>query len=259
MRLAALAAAATVLAGHSVGGTAIKAVRTGPAQAERTVLVVGVIHGNEPAGRAVVRALRRMDPPAGLQVWTVASVNPDGERAGTRQNARGVDLNRNFPTRWRAAGSPWDVFYPGPSAASEPETRALQRLVYRLNPDVTIHYHQALNLVALPRRNADADIVRAYARRTGMRTARLPDYRGTASSWQNATHAGTTAFVVELAAGSLTPAQARRHARAALRAGEGPVTPPDGAAAAFGSAAARIAHGAAVPGSRRSWPTRARR
>ena len=150
MRLAALAAAATVLAGHSVGGTPIKAVRTGPADAQRTVLVVGSIHGNETAGRAVVRALRGSAPPAGVQVWTVASLNPDGERAGTRQNARGVDLNRNFPRRWRTAGKPWDVFYPGPSAASEPETRALMRLVNRLNPDVTIHYHQALNLVALP-------------------------------------------------------------------------------------------------------------
>jgi murein peptide amidase A len=219
MRLAALAAAATVLAGHSVGGTPIKAVRTGAADAERTVLVVGSIHGNETAGRAVVRALRGSEPPAGVQVWTVGSLNPDGERAGTRQNARGVDLNRNFPRRWRAAGNPWDVFHPGPSAASEPETRALMRLVNRLNPDVTIHYHQALNLVALPRSTAGRRIVRAYARDTGMRTATLPAYRGTASSWQNATHENATAFVVELAAGALTPAQARRHARAVLRAG----------------------------------------
>jgi protein MpaA len=217
MRLAVLAAAATILAGHSVRGTPINAVRTGDAQATRTVLVVASIHGNETAGRAVVRALRDARPPDGVQVWTVASLNPDGERAGTRQNARGVDLNRNFPTRWRAAGRPWDVFYPGPSPASEPETRALQRLVNVLRPDVTIHYHQALDLVALPRRRAGRTIARDYARRTGMRTARLPNYRGTASSWQNAAQPAATSFVVELPAGALTPAQARRHARAVLR------------------------------------------
>jgi murein peptide amidase A len=221
MRLAALAASATILAGHSVQGSPIKAVRSGAADAPRKVLVVGVIHGNETAGRAVVRTLRRTRPPAGVQVWTVASLNPDGERAGTRQNARGVDLNRNFPARWRASGRPWDVFYPGRSAASEPESRALMRLVNAVRPDVTVHYHQALDLVALPRRRTDRRIARAYARRTGMRTARLANYRGTASSWQNATHPGTTAFVVELPAGTPTPAQARRHARAVLLAGAG--------------------------------------
>ena len=62
-------------------------------------------------------------------------------------------------------------------------------------------------------------LARAYARDTGMRTASLPAYRVTASSWQGATRENTTAFVVELAAGALTPAQARRHARAVLRAG----------------------------------------
>jgi protein MpaA len=220
MRLAVLAAAATILAGYSVRGLPINAVRTGDPEAPRTVLVVGSIHGNETAGGAVVASIRSSAPPAGVQVWTVASLNPDGEQAGTRQNARGVDLNRNFPTRWHATGQPWDVFYPGPNAASEPETRALLRLVNVLHPDVTIHYHQHMNLVALPQGRGDRGIVRGYARRTGMRTARLPAYRGTASGWQNATHAGTTAFVVELPAGELSAAQARRHATAAIAAGQ---------------------------------------
>jgi murein peptide amidase A len=110
------------------------------------------------------------------------------------------------------------VFYPGPSAASEPETKAVQRLVRRLRPDVTVYYHQHLDLVNLPRRDGDRSVVRAYARRAQMRAAFLPDLRGTATGWQNATFAGTTAFVVELPPGALTPAQARRHVRAAQEA-----------------------------------------
>ena len=184
------------------------------------MLVVGDVHGNERAGRAVIRLLRRTAPPAGVQVWTVATANPDGERAGTRHNAHGVDLNRNFPDRWRP-GARGDVFYPGPSVASEPETKAVQRLVRRLRPDVTVYYHQALDLVNLPRRNGDRAVVRAYARRARMRAAFLPDLRGTATGWQNATFPGTTAFVVELPSGALAPAQARRHARAVLLAGTG--------------------------------------
>ena len=214
----AAAVAAAILAGHSVQGTPVQAVRTGAADAPRTVLVVGDVHGNERAGRSVIGVLRRTAPPAGVQVWTVASANPDGERTGTRHNARGVDLNRNFPDRWRP-GTRGDVSYPGPAAASEPETRAVQRLVRRLRPDVTVYYHQHLDLVNLPRRDGDRALVRDYARRVRMRAAYLPDLRGTATGWQNATFRGTTAFVVELPAGALSPGAARRHARAVLAAG----------------------------------------
>src|SRR5918992_196514 len=111
-----------------------------PAEPVR-VLVVGSIHGNEPAGHAVVERLRRTGPPAGVQLWTVRTANPDGIHAGTRQNARGVDLNRNFPFRWAGGGRPFDTYYPGRSAASEPETRALQRLVEQVEPHPRVYYH----------------------------------------------------------------------------------------------------------------------
>jgi protein MpaA len=207
------ALAATLLIGHSVDGTPIKAVRTGDPSAERTVLVVGDVHGNERAGRAVVKRLRSTTPPHGLQVWTVASANPDGERRNTRHHPRGVDLNRNFPDRWRA-GARGGVFYPGRAPASEPETRTLQRLVRRIRPDVTIYYHQHMDLVVLPRRRGNRRLARAYARRTHMRAIDLPDYHGTASGWQNGTFPTTTAFVVELPAGRLALGDAARHARA---------------------------------------------
>ena len=216
--VAAAVAAATILAGHSVHGTAIQAVRTGASDAPRTVLVVGDVHGNERAGRAVIRLLRRTPPPAGVQVWTVATANPDGERAARVTTRTASTSTATSPTAGGRAPR-GDVFYPGPSVASEPETKAVQRLVRRLRPDVTVYYHQHLDLVNLPRRDGDRALVRAYARRTRMRAAFLPDLRGTATGWQNATFPGTTAFVVELPSGALPPAQARRHARAVLLAG----------------------------------------
>jgi hypothetical protein len=218
--VAVLAAVATALGpvGESVEGTPIKVQRTGAADAPKVVLAVGAIHGNERAGRAVIRALRRSKPPRDVQVHTVYTANPDGEAAGTRQNARGVDLNRNWPYRWRGGGAPFDTYFPGPSAASEPETRAMMRLIRRLEPDVTLWYHQALSLVNLPRpaHPADAGIIRRYGRAVGLPARKLPFYRGTATSWQNHHFPDSTAFVVELDAGSLSRAQARRHARAAL-------------------------------------------
>jgi N-acetylmuramoyl-L-alanine amidase/Zinc carboxypeptidase len=201
--------------GESAEGRALRVVRDGDPAAPVRVLAVGSIHGNERAGHAVIRRLRRTEPPPAVQLWTVKAANPDGVRAGTRQNARGVDLNRNFPFRWAGGGRPFDTYFPGRSAASEPETRALQRLIEDVRPDVTVYYHQRLRLVVLPR-GAPQGPVRAYARRVGLSPRRLPAYRGTATSWQNHRAPGTTAFVVELPAGPLAPRSAARHARAVL-------------------------------------------
>lgn len=201
--------------GRSVEGRELRATRIGDAAAPVTVLAVGSIHGNERAGHAVLRALRRAKAPAGVQLWLVTTANPDATRAGTRQNARGVDLNRNFPRRWRAAGRRGSTYYPGPRAASEPETRALQRLIRRLRPDRTLWFHQRLRMVNLSS-GADPAVVRAYARRVGLPARALPSYRGTASSWQNHAQPDSSAFVVELAAGELGRAGVRRHVGAVL-------------------------------------------
>src|SRR5215207_3721385 len=90
--------------GTSVDGRALDVTRRGDPAAAVRVLVVGSIHGDEPAGHAVVRRLRASAPPAGVQLWLVEAANPDGLRHGTRQNLRGVDLNRNFPFRWAGGG-----------------------------------------------------------------------------------------------------------------------------------------------------------
>ena len=215
-RVHALLAAATLLFGHSAEHRPLTATRVGSGPVK--VLVVGSIHGNETAGRAVLRRLRRAQPAAGVELWLVRSVNPDGVRRGTRQNARGVDLNRNFARRWRGGGRAFDTYFPGRRAFSEPESQAVRRLVRRIRPAVTVYYHQHLRLVNLSS-GADPAVVRAYARRVGLPARTLPNYRGTATSWQNHTFPGTSTFVVELPAGPLSPASARRHAGAVLAAG----------------------------------------
>jgi beta-N-acetylhexosaminidase len=202
-------------AGRSVEGRRIDAVRVGD-RAPFRVLVVGSIHGAETAGQAVVRRLRALRPPAGTELWTVRTVNPDGVAAGTRHNARGVDLNRNFTDAWRRQGRPFSPFYSGPRPLSEPESRAVRRLVRKLRPDVTIWYHQALRVVDLGS-GADARIVRAYARRVGLRAGRIGFLPGVATRWQNKRFPGTSAFVVELGAGKLSKRQVERHADAVLQ------------------------------------------
>jgi protein MpaA len=137
-------------------------------------------------------------------------MNPDGTAAGTRQNAHGVDLNRNFPYRWRHIGR--GTFYSGPRPGSEPETRAALRLIRRLRPSVTIWYHQHQDLVDMA--GGDRGAARRYARVAHLRATCLTFLSGEATRWSNHTFPGTTSFVVELPAGPVGSAALRRHLRA---------------------------------------------
>ncbi len=197
--------------GHSEQGRAIRALRVGSPRARVKLLVVGTIHGNEPAGRAVVRRLRRAHPPRGTALWLVDTANPDGTAMNTRWNAHGVDLNRNFPYRWQPQDG---VYESGSGPASEAETRVMQNFIERERPRVTLWYHQALRIVV--RSAGDPKLERLYSRRSGLPRKALPRYHGTAVSWQNHTFAGDTAFVVELPGGVLPATGVRRHARAVL-------------------------------------------
>jgi protein MpaA len=198
--------------GRSVEGRPIEAIRVGDRGSPTKALVVGSIHGNEPAGIAVTRILARSSPAADL--WLVPDLNPDGFALGRRQNARGVDLNRNFPSEWQSGGRPGDGEYPGPRPISEPETRAAVRLVRRVRPAITIWFHQPQGLV-----RAWGDSIpeaRRYAHLAGMKFDAIRWPRGSAANWQNHAFPATSSFVVELPAGPLSRAAAARQARAVL-------------------------------------------
>ena len=209
--LASAVAPAQITIGHSVEGRPIVAERIGPATAKTKLMVVGSIHGNEPAGKAVVARLRRAHPPRGTALWLIDDANPDGAAANSRHNAHHVDLNRNFSYRWQPQDG---VYESGPGPASEPETQAIERFVERERPRVTLWYHQALHIVV--KSAGDAKLQRLYSRLSGLKRRGLPAYHGTVSSWQNSTFPGDTAFVVELPAGPLPAAGVARHSGAVL-------------------------------------------
>jgi murein peptide amidase A len=186
-----VAAPATAQLGHSYEGRPIQVthVRGG----ETRILVVGCIHGDECEGIEVTRLLARATPRADL--WLVHQLNPDGFARRSRGNARGVDLNRDFP------------------AGTQRETRIAKTLIRRLRPDVTLWFHQPQGLVrAWGRSRATA---RRYARLAGVPYRSLPWPPGSASRWQNGL--GQVSFVVELPRGELPDAAARRYAAAVLR------------------------------------------
>jgi hypothetical protein len=198
------------LDGRSARGRRIRAVELGFPGRPR-VLVVGCIHGNESAGTAVVRRLER-EPPPPFDLWVVPNLNPDGLAAGTRQNARGVDLNRNFPSGWKRLWQRGDLEYSGPRPLSEPESRFAVRLIRRLRPEITIWFHQPQNVVRAW--GGSIPVARRYALLAGLPFRKIRWPAGTAPNWQNHRFPGTTSFVVELPPGPLGAGRVRTLARA---------------------------------------------
>lgn len=205
----------TVLLGRSWQGHPITSVEVGNPSGTR-VLVVGCIHGTETAGIAITRALERLSP-RGLDLWIIPDLNPDGVAAGTRGNGHGVDLNRNFPWRWRPMGGAYES---GPRPLSEREARIAQALIVRLHPHVTIWFHQHLDMVWAS--GGDRRIEKVFARVSGLPYHPMPQLAGSAIAWQNNRLPGTTAFAAELPAGEPTPAAIDRDVRAVLAAAQTP-------------------------------------
>jgi murein peptide amidase A len=222
---AAASASQRTVIGRSVGKRAITAVQVGDPAGTRVALVVGAIHGDERAGLSIVRALKRRAAQnagalSGTQLWVIDTVNPDGQRAHTRKNAHGVDLNRNFPYRWRDDVPHSNGYYPGPKPASEPETRAVMAFIRGIRPDLSIWFHQPWGAVLACR--GRPPIAAEYAKLVGMRTScRGKGLHGTAITWETHAFPGTAAFVVEMPPGKVSGGSADRQARAALTVAEG--------------------------------------
>jgi protein MpaA len=210
--------------GRSVDGRKIEAVRIGDPTSPNKALVVGVIHGDEPAGLEITAALKRSFAGlTGVDLWVVDTVNPDGLSADRRVNAHGIDLNRNFPGPRRGRAKPGSGYNPGPAAFSEPESRAVRDLVEELQPRISIWFHQPWNAVLRDPCHGPNPLQRRYAGLAKMRTScRGSDLHGTAISWEKRTYPGSEAMVVELPHGKLPPAAAARQASAVVAVTAGP-------------------------------------
>jgi hypothetical protein len=140
-------------AGRSVEGRPIEALAFGAGPA--LLLVHAGIHGDEPGAVALAeRFAVWLASASDARVVVVPAANPDGLAAATKDNARGVDLNRNFPARSFGAArsddarpSPSARYDPGAHALSEPESAALAALIEAERPRRLVAIHQPLRCV----------------------------------------------------------------------------------------------------------------
>lgn len=151
------------------------------------VLIMATIHGNEDAGtplswRLISHLESRPDLIEGRRIIIIPDANPDGRHHQTRFNARGVDLNRNFPAV-NFNGSARHGFAP----LSEPESAALHALLDRERPLRIVSIHQPLNYgsecidydgPALELAEAMAEHTDIPVRRIGSRPGSLGSYVG---------------------------------------------------------------------------------
>jgi protein MpaA len=198
----------TTTFGFSVEGRPLTVTEIGNPASRHRVLIVGCIHGSECAGIAVTSALWTAVPSADVDFWLVPDLNPDGFALGTRQNANGVDLNRNFPFKWMRLGSPGSLDYSGRASLSQPESAAAAALITRIHPTLAIWFHQHEGVV--DDSQGPLAIERRLATLIGLPLSRLTDYPGSVVGWEDATF-GPTAFVVELVAGPMAPATVQRY------------------------------------------------
>jgi protein MpaA len=154
--------------GHSVQGRPLRAHILG--HGSDVTLIFAAVHGNETATPYLIQQLllhlrRHPEILTNRRVLLIPTLNPDGLNRRSRTNARGVDINRNYPGTWRRPRR-GERHRSGPSAASEPETRAMMGLVNKYRPAKIVSIHQPLHCITFSGERSRA-LAQAIAKANG--------------------------------------------------------------------------------------------
>lgn len=116
------------------------------------VLILGGVHGDEIEGVLAAQGLLQSFMQKfeyQLDLTLVPAFNPEGVFLRTRGNSKGIDLNRNLPTKDWSPEIKTPRYHPGPFACSETENQALVQFIEKHSPDfiLTLHsWHPVLNV-----------------------------------------------------------------------------------------------------------------
>jgi len=202
----------TATIGTSVQGRPITAYYFGNGPTH--ILYTGAIHGNELSSKYIMESWiseldgRAGDIPADKTLVIVPVANPDGAAIGQRNNARGVNLNRNFATgNWMKDIQTGNGFRPGEgggAAGSEPEAQALANVTRQINPALVVTFHSSGSLVNSNDAGSSIAKGRQYANLAGYSFIPNSATTGTFGFEMTGTYEdwllerGTAAFLIEL-------------------------------------------------------------
>lgn len=114
---------------------------------DKTVLIIGVFHGEEPQGNFLINEYLKTDM-QGIKnrLLIIPCLNPDGMKKNKRQNANGVDLNRNFPTKnWIKTQK--NEYWGADEAGSEIETKFMTEILNEYKIDAILSIHAPFKIV----------------------------------------------------------------------------------------------------------------
>lgn len=121
---------------------------------EPEVKYISTMHGNEPLGTEMLLFLlddllteygtdtRITNMVNNMEIHLLPLMNPDGNTAGTRTNANGVDLNRNFPDPYTSPNNT--------GVGRQPETAAVMAWTQGKDFDLSANFHTGALLVNYP-------------------------------------------------------------------------------------------------------------
>ncbi len=142
----------------------VQLVSVEPPHYDKTLLVVGVVHGDEWQGEKMVEQMIKLSHKN--RVLYIPCLNPDGKVLNTRTNANGVDINRNFPAKnWKLL--PKDRYFGGEKPLSEIESVFLKEVIGKYKPYAILTLHTPFEVV-----NYDGN-----AREIAEKMAELSGYR----------------------------------------------------------------------------------
>ncbi|MBF0430209.1 MAG: succinylglutamate desuccinylase/aspartoacylase family protein [Fibrobacteria bacterium] len=147
-------------------------------------LLIGGTHGDERASVKFLQNFHKRFLESGQltnPVCIIPLLSPDAYEKNSRYNARGVDINRNFPFKWTSHSEE----NPGTAPLSEPESKSIYDFIRNNEPSRIISLHWALSEI-------DADGKQSFPLAQKMFSSLSPSERAFFRYKQRDPHTGTS-------------------------------------------------------------------
>jgi len=137
----------TVKKTFSKNNNEIALVECGTESIGKTILIIGVVHGDEYQGKTLIENYLKTLSNTKNRMLFIPCLNPDGLELKTRANSNDIDINRNFPTKNWVREPFASEYFGGESPASEIETKFVIDVLDEFCPHLILTLHAPYKVV----------------------------------------------------------------------------------------------------------------